>query len=56
MEVDGIRYLIMRDAKILIESKEYDIPDRMTHITTKSKVRILRDGIRIYAIELKWRS
>lgn len=56
MEVDGIRYLIMRDAKILIESKEYDIPDRMTHITSKSKVRILRDGIRIYAIELKWRS
>lgn len=56
VEVDGIRYLIMRDAKIHIDSVEHEVPDRMTYITTKSKVRILREGLRIYAIELEWRN
>ena len=56
VEVDGIRYLIMRDAKIRINSIEHDVADRMTYITTKSKVRILRDGLRIYAIQLEWRN
>jgi len=56
VEVDGIRYLIMRDAKIRIDSTNHEVPDRMTYITPKSKVHFLRDGLRIYAIELEWRN
>lgn len=56
VEVDGARYLFMRDAKIRIDQTEHEVPDRLTFLTPKSRVLILADGFRIYSLSLEWRS
>lgn len=55
IEIDGTQFTFMREAKVFIDSNEYEVPDRMTHLTAKSKVRFQAKGFRIYAIELQWR-
>lgn len=56
VEVDGTRYLFMRDAKIKIDSVEYEVPDRATHLTPKSRVLMQVKGFCIYALTLEWRN
>lgn len=55
VEVDETPYLFMREAKIVINGVKYEVPDRMHWLTPKSRVRILREGFRIYELELERR-
>lgn len=53
VEIDGLSYLFIRDARITVNSKEYEVPDRAPLLKTKTKVRILRNGLRIHALEME---
>ncbi len=56
VEVDETRYLFMRDAKITIDTVEYEVPDRAIHLTPKSRVLMQVKGFCIYALTLEWRN
>lgn len=55
VSVDNTAYLFMHTATIRVESKDFEVPDRLAYLTKGSKVRILKDGFRIYALEIEWR-
>lgn len=55
VSVDNTIYLFMHTATILVDSKNHEIPNRLAYLTKGSKVRILKDGFRIYALEIEWR-
>lgn len=55
VSVDGTTYLFMRTAAIRVDAKDHEVPDRLAYLTKGSTVRILKDGFRIYALEIVWR-
>ena len=55
VSVDNTNYLFMRTATIRVDSKDYEVPDRLSYLTKGSRIRILKDGFRIYALEIEWR-
>jgi len=52
VEIDHIRYVFMRDAKILHQGAWYDMPDRLHLIRIGTSVRLQKQGFRIYALEI----
>lgn len=56
IEIDDVDYLLMRDAKIVIDDIEHEIPDRMAWLTKNSRVRFSHEGFRIYALIVEWRN
>lgn len=55
VSVDNTTYLFMRTATIRVDAKDHEIPDRLAYLTKGSTVRILKDGFRIYGLEIVWR-
>lgn len=56
VEIDGTTYLFMTDASITEYSDTCSVSSRLTYLTPDTKVYFLYDGLRIYSLEIKWRS
>ncbi len=55
IEVDGIRYVFVQTARIKHDNGWHEVPDRVYLLTPKTRVRIQKEGFRIYALEIEGR-
>jgi hypothetical protein len=55
VEIDHIRYVFIKTARIKYDDRWYDVPDRAHLLTPKTRVRIQKEGFRIYALEIEGR-
>ncbi len=56
VEIDRIRFLFMKEAKIIVDSKPHNKPERIRFLTAGTKVRYRSEGVRIYELEILWRN
>lgn len=56
VEIDRIRFLFMKEAKITVDSEIHNIPERIRFLTPGTKVRYRFEGVRIYELEIMWRN